>query len=856
MTERSLNIRLAVRDGDVVRRALTQLGDEGSRALARIENAAKPVSRGLLAINEVTSAARGRLEAFAGNLGGVGSAMLRLGPIGLAAGAAVGALTLALGQGLRELEAAEQSFLRLEGVLKATGHASGLTRGQLAELADTMEMSTLATAEGVMDAASVLATFRSISGDTFLRTIKAAQDLSSVFGQDLRSSAVQLGKALEDPVEGVTALKRVGVTFSSSQRDMIAAMVETGDVAGAQALILKTLEQQVGGAGEAEAGGLTGAVHHLKSAWGNLLEELARTPGVGGVVETTLKGLTATLDGVREWFQGPDISQQVAAKSRELVEAEDRLAELRSGSVLWDPSFGLRINQATAAAEAKVARLRAEIDALIDQGRAEVEAFQAEQDQAAAGQRQAEQERNAETIAARIKALEAERVKAAVDAAEKIAAINDQLARDIEAADRKRGLPGIDPTDVDREIALLRDIATRKIEAIERPIRAAAERTTDQARKVIADLERQLGAASDPRNAAIEQALSRLPEGATDAQRRDVERLSGALFDQKLAIEELNKELEAEAKLRDKGSEVTRRHRTAEEEYRDVLIELGDLLANAAIDQETYARAVEEAERRKLDASTEWRDGAVRAVRDYVEEASNAARTAEQAVTKSLQAGEDAFVKWANTGKLAAGDLFNTMAEEALRAAWRMSVIKPFGGMLEGLFSSIGSGIAGWFSGGSTGGTTAPVDTGLILEAHSGGVVGHDALRRRDVDAGLFRSAERFHGGGLVGLRSGEVPIVALRGEEVLTRDDPRHRFNLAGAQSGVTVVVQPTVTNTVPNTQARTETRRGPGGELMIDVFVEQMEMLMSRKIGRGEGMAPTLERRYGLNPAAGAYR
>jgi len=154
MTERSLTIRLAVRDGDVVRRALTQLGDEGSRALTRIENATKPVSRGLLAINEVTSAARGRLEDFAGNLGGVGSAMLRLGPIGLAAGAAVGALTLALGQGLRELEAAEQSFLRLEGVLKATGHASGLTSAQLAELADTMEMSTLATAEGVMDAAS------------------------------------------------------------------------------------------------------------------------------------------------------------------------------------------------------------------------------------------------------------------------------------------------------------------------------------------------------------------------------------------------------------------------------------------------------------------------------------------------------------------------------------------------------------------------------------------------------------------------------------------------------------------------------------------------------------------------------
>lgn len=100
---------------------------------------------------------------------------------------------------------------------------------------------------------------------------------------------MQLGKALEDPVQGINALKRVGVTFTDSQKDMIAAMVETGDVAGAQALILETLERQVGGAGEAEAGGLTGATHHLKSAWGNLLEELARTPVVGATVETTLR---------------------------------------------------------------------------------------------------------------------------------------------------------------------------------------------------------------------------------------------------------------------------------------------------------------------------------------------------------------------------------------------------------------------------------------------------------------------------------------------------------------------------------------------------------------------------------------
>ena len=49
---------------------------------------------------------------------------------------------------------------------------------------------------------------------------------------------------------------------------------------------------------------------------------------------------------------------------------------------------------------------------------------------------------------------------------------------------------------------------------------------------------------------------------------------------------------------------------------------------------------------------------------------------------------------------------------------------------------------------------------------------------------------------------------------------------------------------------------RREPGGDLTLDIMIEQIEGGMARHIGRGEGLAPTLERRYGLNPAAGSLR
>ena len=50
-------------------------------------------------------------------------------------------------------------------------------------------------------------------------------------GQASRS-AIQVGKALNDPIKGVTALHRVGVQFTERRRDQIEALVESGDIAG------------------------------------------------------------------------------------------------------------------------------------------------------------------------------------------------------------------------------------------------------------------------------------------------------------------------------------------------------------------------------------------------------------------------------------------------------------------------------------------------------------------------------------------------------------------------------------------------------------------------------------------------
>lgn len=349
----------------------------------------------------------------------------------------------------------------------------------------------------------------------------------------------------------------------------------------------------------------------------------------------------------------------------------------------------------------------------------------------------------------------------------------------------------------------------------------------------------------------VSQALRRLSAEATDAQKSQVRDLAGALFDERQAIEARTKAEEEAARLREKGKSLTEQLRTAEEAYADEVRELNDLLAAGAISQETFARASEQAYDRMLRASDDWSDGVVRALRDYARESSDAATQFEQATTRALKAGEGAFVQWATTGKVSASDLFNSIAEEALRAAYRMAVIKPFGSLFEGIFSSIGGSIASSLFGGGSGMIGDFPAPGPVQVAHSGGVIGKDVLPSRSVSPDLFENAPRFHGGGVVG---GEMPIIAQSGETVFTPGQMRALGTELGQRSEVQVNVH--VDNRAPGTEARAQWRSDGGGGLSLDIVVEQIEGQIARNIGRGEGLAPTMERRYGLNPAAGSYR
>jgi hypothetical protein len=179
--------------------------------------------------------------------------------VGLAAAAvgtkfASGAITAA--------EAAATAEARLDQVAKSMGLVDGAYEGATQRAKDyASELSKqIAVDDNVILATQAkLATFSELgktmnqTNGAFDRATKAAFDLAATGFGSAESNAIQLGKALQDPVKGITALARAGVTFSEEEKKLIKSLVDTGQAAKAQDMVLSALEKQVGGVAAATA---------------------------------------------------------------------------------------------------------------------------------------------------------------------------------------------------------------------------------------------------------------------------------------------------------------------------------------------------------------------------------------------------------------------------------------------------------------------------------------------------------------------------------------------------------------------------------------------------------------------------
>jgi hypothetical protein len=254
--------------------------NQTKRAFAEIGKGFKDLGKGNLgagfthfgaALKQLGGTAKmvlGKVASFAG----IASAAV------IAAGAAVAAV------GKKAIDAYKESAqanAKLEQALKNSAYAAGFSASELKDMADELQKLTGVEDEATKSAMAFLAVSGKIRGDNFKRATEAALDMAAALQKagaeesDVESVAKNLGKALEDPAEGLAKLSRNGVIFTEQQKEQIKTLSEAGDAAAAQEIILAEVEKRYKGTA-ASMHEQTKAQDNLKLSFGELMEQVGK----------------------------------------------------------------------------------------------------------------------------------------------------------------------------------------------------------------------------------------------------------------------------------------------------------------------------------------------------------------------------------------------------------------------------------------------------------------------------------------------------------------------------------------------------------------------------------------------------
>lgn len=286
-------------------------------------------------------------------------------------GAVLGAAALSVRAALQQ-EAANK---KLEAVLKATGNASMVSAKDMQAYAAQLQDVTTYSDDTIINTMAILATFKNVKGDTFKRATAAILDMSTALGQDASSTAMQFGKALNDPIHGVMLLRRAGFALSDSQEKSIKALAESGKLYEAQAKILSMLEGQYGGMAQAARQTLGGALSFLRNQFDEVLEAVGFTivdvfdlTGTFNRLGETFKAFAKTIlesKAVQEWAaqaksvvgsvmglfeqvaMGGEVGKTALGNLGKLVSAAFKDAAFAAGEILaeYGPKVGKAIGQ-------------------------------------------------------------------------------------------------------------------------------------------------------------------------------------------------------------------------------------------------------------------------------------------------------------------------------------------------------------------------------------------------------------------------------------------------------------------------------------------------------------------------------
>jgi hypothetical protein len=300
-----------------------------------------------------------KLGTGAGKIGGgMAHAAGTIAKVGAVAGAvAVGGgialLTKAFTAGSASLEELNQVQGRTAAVIKSTGGAAGQSTGDIRKLAEEMENLSTNDDKAVQGAENMLLTFTGIGPKAFRPATQAVIDLNAAMGggdEGLQHTAIQVGKALNDPIKGVGALSRVGVSFTAQQKAQIKTLVDHNKTLDAQKIILAELNKEFGGQGKVFGSGPAAEARRLADAEEDLSRSFAEklAPAVSNVRRALTgalanPGVIAGIGRIGDAIAGVFTADRITGGITKLTDAFTTLfsqQNLERASGIVDRAFG------------------------------------------------------------------------------------------------------------------------------------------------------------------------------------------------------------------------------------------------------------------------------------------------------------------------------------------------------------------------------------------------------------------------------------------------------------------------------------------------------------------------------------
>lgn len=265
-------------------------GSDIAKLLASLDLDTRPFQRGARSVDS-------SLNKMEGGMGRVSTRAIAFGSaIGVGierlAEKGIDVLFDSLRAGEENLHILADTTAQTNAVIESTQGAAGQTAESVRALAESLENLTTADDKAIQQGENLLLTYTNIGADTFPTATKAMVDMAIALNKgnaetaDFDSAAQALGKALQDPITGMTALRKSGVTFNEEQRERIKQLVEEGKLQEAQGVILAEVAKEYGKAGEAAGQSAAAPLRRFHDA-------------IEGIQISLASGLSPALDEIR-----------------------------------------------------------------------------------------------------------------------------------------------------------------------------------------------------------------------------------------------------------------------------------------------------------------------------------------------------------------------------------------------------------------------------------------------------------------------------------------------------------------------------------------------------------------------------